>query len=99
MGSVQADDGTRIEYAESGTGPALVLVHGITENHHAWDPIVPALEEQWRVVAVDLRGHGESERHAPYDPVTLATDVHAVVRRRSVSTRRSSSATRSVASW
>ncbi|MGZ6965349.1 MAG: alpha/beta fold hydrolase, partial [Acidimicrobiia bacterium] len=79
MRSVQADDGTRIEYAESGTGPALVLVHGITENHHAWDPIVPALAEQWHVVAVDLRGHGSSERNAPYDPITLASDVYAVV--------------------
>ena len=80
MGSVQTDDGTRIEYSESGSGPALVLVHGITENRHAWDPIIPALDEHWRVVALDLRGHGESERRAPYDPVTMATDVHAVVR-------------------
>ncbi len=79
MGTVQANDGTRIEYVESGDGPALVLVHGITENHHAWDPVVPALDEHWRVVSVDLRGHGASERHAPYDPITLATDVLAVV--------------------
>jgi pimeloyl-ACP methyl ester carboxylesterase len=79
MPTVQTDDGTQIAYAESGGGPPLVLVHGITENRHTWDPLLPALEERWRVVAVDLRGHGESERHAPYDPVTLATDVHAVV--------------------
>ena len=79
MGSVQAPDGTRIQYAESGDGPPLVLVHGITENHHAWDPIVPALDEHWHVVNVDLRGHGESDRRAPYDPVTMATDVQTVV--------------------
>jgi pimeloyl-ACP methyl ester carboxylesterase len=40
---------------------------------------MPALDDHWRVVAVDLRGHGGSERRAPYDPVTLASDVHAVV--------------------
>lgn len=80
MGTVQADDGATIEVAESGGGPALVLVHGITENLHAWDPILPALRKQWRVVAVDLRGHGASERRPPYDPVTFASDVHAVVR-------------------
>ena len=80
MGTVQAEDGTRIAYAESGDGPPLVLVHGITENRHAWDPILPALAERWRVIAVDLRGHGESERRAPYDPVTLATDVQTVVK-------------------
>ncbi len=79
MGTVQADDGARISYDESGEGPALVLVHGITENRHAWDPIRPALSERWHVVAVDLRGHGESERRAPYDPATLATDVQTVV--------------------
>lgn len=79
MGSVQTDDGTRIEYAELGEGPALVLVHGITENRHAWDPILPALGEHWRVVALDLRGHGDSDRNPPYDPVTLASDVRAVV--------------------
>jgi pimeloyl-ACP methyl ester carboxylesterase len=79
MGSVQAPDGARIEYVESGEGPPLLLVHGITENHHAWDPIVPALEAHWHVVNVDLRGHGESERRAPYDPVTMATDLNAVV--------------------
>lgn len=80
MGTVQADDGARIEFGESGNGPPLVLVHGITENRHAWDPVLPALAERWHVIAVDLRGHGESERRAPYDPVTLATDVQAVVK-------------------
>jgi pimeloyl-ACP methyl ester carboxylesterase len=79
MQSVTATDGARIAYAESGEGPALVLVHGITENHHAWDPILPALDRHWHVVSVDLRGHGESDRHEPYGPTVLAADVHAVV--------------------
>lgn len=79
MATVEATDGARIAYRESGDGPPLVLVHGITENARAWDPVLPALDEHWRVLAVDLRGHGKSERRAPYDPVTLASDVHAVV--------------------
>ncbi len=79
MTAAHAADGTSIAYAESGDGPPLVLVHGITENRHAWDPIIPALGEHWRVVAVDLRGHGESDRSAPYDPVTLGSDVASVV--------------------
>lgn len=79
METVSAADGTEIAYTEWGDGPPLVLVHGITENHYAWDPVLAALAARWRVVAVDLRGHGESERRAPYDPGTLATDVHAVV--------------------
>jgi pimeloyl-ACP methyl ester carboxylesterase len=78
MGTVAAQDGTRLSYEEAGDGPAIVLVHGITESRHAWDPILPALSERWRVVNVDLRGHGESERRPPYDMETLASDVHAL---------------------
>jgi pimeloyl-ACP methyl ester carboxylesterase len=77
--NVRAADGTTIAYTETGDGPPLVLVHGITESHRAWDPILPALAERWHVVALDLRGHGDSDRHDPYDPITLAGDVAAVV--------------------
>jgi len=82
MGSALAADGARIEFAEHGRAdaPALVLVHGITESREAWAPVVPALAEQWRVIAVDLRGHGESERREPYDALTIATDLDSVVR-------------------
>lgn len=80
MESVTTADGTRIAYTDTGGDrPALVLVHGITESHRAWDPIVPALAARWRVVSLDLRGHGESERHEPYDPITLGNDVATVV--------------------
>lgn len=64
-----------VAYERSGSGPPLVLVHGITENHHSWDPLVPRLAERFDVVAVDLRGHGESAKVAPFDVVTLAADV------------------------
>jgi pimeloyl-ACP methyl ester carboxylesterase len=77
--SVRAEDGARIAYSEAGDGPALVLVHGITESRRAWDPIVPALTDRWRVVSLDLRGHGDSDRRDPYDPITLANDVATVV--------------------
>lgn len=80
MDSVTADDGTRIGYVVAGAGPPLVLVHGITESHRAWDPLLEKLADRRQVVAVDLRGHGGSERRAPYDPATLASDLHAVVR-------------------
>ncbi len=79
METVTTADGTRIAYSEGGAGRDLVLVHGITESHRTWDPVRAELEARWRVVAVDARGHGESERHPPYDPVTMAADVGAVV--------------------
>ncbi len=79
MASATGPDGVSIAYDEEGDGRPLVLVHGITESRRAWDPVMPFLVDTWRVVRVDLRGHGESERRAPYDPMTLAADVAAVV--------------------
>ncbi|MBK5287196.1 MAG: alpha/beta fold hydrolase [Acidimicrobiia bacterium] len=79
MGFITAHDGATIAFADGGEGRDLVLVHGITESRHAWDPVIDALESRWRVVNVDMRGHGESERRAPYDAVTMAADLAAVV--------------------
>jgi pimeloyl-ACP methyl ester carboxylesterase len=42
--------------------PPLVLVHGLTEDGTCWPDAVARWRERWRVVAVDLRGHGESPR-------------------------------------
>jgi pimeloyl-ACP methyl ester carboxylesterase len=55
--------------------PSLVLIHGITESHHTWHPLVHRLAEDHLVLAVDLRGHGDSDRSDPYDPLTYAGDV------------------------
>ena len=41
--------------------PPILLVHGNGGNAHWWDPLVPFLAPGWRLVAPDLRGHGESE--------------------------------------
>ena len=79
MRSVRANDGAEIAYETTGAGPMLVLVHGITESHRSWDPLIEPLALDYKVVAVDLRGHGESARQAPYDAFTMAADVHAVV--------------------
>lgn len=65
-----------LAYDVAGAGPPLILVHGIAENRHSWDPV--PLHEHFRVVRVDLRGHGESPGREPYDLPTLARDVHAV---------------------
>lgn len=44
----------------TGSGPTIVLLHGVCHRAHAWDPVVPYLAERFRVVAVDLPGHGRS---------------------------------------
>ena len=64
-----------INVERRGAGPALVLVHGITESHHSFDPLIGSLAENHDVLALDLRGHGESTREGPYDVLRLALDV------------------------
>ncbi len=77
--TITTSDGAAIAFDDRGTGRPMVLVHGITEARAAWDPVLAGLTERGRVVRVDARGHGESERRPPYDTVTMANDVRAVV--------------------
>lgn len=57
------------EIASTVRGPAdappVVLIHGVVHQQHAWDPIVDALARRWRVITLDLPGHGAS---APIEP-------------------------------
>lgn len=49
----------------NGSGPTLVLVHGITHRRQGWDPLLEYLTPHRRVVTVDLPGHGESPMPEP----------------------------------
>lgn len=44
----------------TGSGPTIVLIHGVCHRVHAWDAVVPLLADRFRVVVVDLPGHGRS---------------------------------------
>lgn len=72
--------GVTIDYFAAGAGPAIVLVHGITESRRTWDPLVaPLIAAGYRIHAVDLRGHGDSSKVGPYDLATMAGDLGAVL--------------------
>jgi len=55
-----AADGGNIHVIERGAGRPLVLVHGVTLQAEAWSPLLHLLADRFRVVAVDVRGHGRS---------------------------------------
>jgi pimeloyl-ACP methyl ester carboxylesterase len=74
-----AEDGTEIAYEATGDGPPVVLVHGITDSHRDWAPVVERLSPTHRCIALDLRGHGESGDAADYSALSMATDIAAVV--------------------
>jgi pimeloyl-ACP methyl ester carboxylesterase len=60
-------DGIRIHLVEAGAGPALVLLHGLSATHANWEHTISAFADRWRVVALDLPGHGRSGKpDAPY---------------------------------
>lgn len=60
-----------------GDGPhTAVLVHGIMTDSFGWSRVAPAIAERgYRVIAVDLPGHGASGRAETYTPTTLAADL------------------------
>jgi pimeloyl-ACP methyl ester carboxylesterase len=68
-----------IAWEESGGGRPLVLVHGLTEDRRSWDSVVPLLEDGFRCIRLDLRGHGESHDAADYSALAMAEDVATVV--------------------
>ncbi|MDQ1509428.1 MAG: hypothetical protein QOG50_1272 [Actinomycetota bacterium] len=54
--------GHRVGYRAGGSGPVIVLVHGMAGSSATWRYVLPALAEHFTVVAPDLVGHGESEK-------------------------------------
>lgn len=72
----------RLHYTESGAGDAVLLAHAIGMDQRMWAGIAPSLAERFRVVTVDLRGHGRSPVPArPYSLEELADDVLGVLDR------------------
>jgi len=68
-------DGARLAYHEwPGRGPTLLCVHGITSNCHAWDCWAEQLAPAYRVIALDLRGRGDSDKPPSY-PVEVHRDL------------------------
>ncbi|WP_134498194.1 alpha/beta fold hydrolase [Microvirga pakistanensis] len=56
-------DGVALNYQVSGQGPnPLVCIHGVGSYLESWDRVVPMLEDEFRILRFDLRGHGQSAR-------------------------------------
>jgi alpha-beta hydrolase superfamily lysophospholipase len=55
-------EGRRVRYVRTGSGPAVVLVHGFGSSLYTWKDVIPLLAVGHDVVALDLPGFGESEQ-------------------------------------
>jgi haloacetate dehalogenase len=79
-------DGVSLRVRRAGSGPPLLLLHGHPQTHAMWHRVAPALAERFAVVAMDLRGRGDSSRlppsadHALYSKRAMAADAFAVMR-------------------
>ncbi|MFI5891077.1 alpha/beta fold hydrolase [Actinoplanes sp. NPDC051513] len=72
--------GVRLHAVTGGEGPPLLLVHGWPEFWYAWRLLMPALARDFRVVAVDQRGMGLSDKPTNgYDTGTQAADLVALM--------------------
>lgn len=78
-------DGTPIAYASAGDpgAPAILLIHGWAQQFSCWQPAIDRLEDRFRLVAMDLRGHGASGKpettEAYTDTALWSDDVSAVI--------------------
>lgn len=78
---VAAPDGVPIHYSVQGKGePALVFIHCGGCDRHVWDNQVPVFAKNYRVVTIDLPGHGESgQGRKNWSVESFADDVNTVI--------------------
>ncbi len=53
--------GSTIFYTDQGKGAPIILLHGFLENSTMWDTLLPFLTKNYRVICIDLLGHGKSD--------------------------------------
>ncbi len=75
-----------IHVCHGGSGPPVLLLHGIPETHVMWHEVAPRLSRDFTVVVTDLRGYGDSSKppsaadHSTYSKRAMARDQVAVMR-------------------
>jgi pimeloyl-ACP methyl ester carboxylesterase len=75
-----AVNGTTLHYVRGGKGPAIILIHGFPQDWFEYRAIMPRLAKRFTVIAVDLRGVGDSKATpGGYDAANLAEDIHQLV--------------------
>lgn len=73
-------NGVGLHYEDSGGGPPVLLIHGLGSSARDWERQVEALAHSRRPIAVDLRGHGRSDKPpGPYSIELFATDVAGIL--------------------
>jgi non-heme chloroperoxidase len=78
--SFMTSDGVRLNYLEAGSGKTLVMIPGWSQTAAQFKFQIDGLSDRYHVIAVDMRGHGDSDKPAfGYRIQRLATDVHELL--------------------
>ena len=73
-------NGIRLHYVEGGSGPVLVCLPGWPQTWYSYHPIAAELARHYRVLIVDIRGMGSSDKPATgYDKKTMAQDIYELL--------------------
>ena len=71
-------NGERLAYLDMGNaaGPAVVMIHGYTDSARDWVPMLPYVSKQFRLILIDIRGHGKSSKpECCYSRLDFAYDI------------------------
>lgn len=79
MSTLTSADGTTIAYEQTGSGPAIIIVSNVAEDHTSVAGLVTALAKDFTVISFDRRGRGASGDPRPYDPAREIDDISALI--------------------
>ena len=74
-------NGVSLHYVDGGSGAPLVCLPGWPQTWYSYHPVATELAKKYRVIIIDIRGMGSSEKPASgYDKKTMATDIRELLR-------------------
>lgn len=76
---ITSADGTTIAYETTGSGPAIIVISNVAEDHTGVAGLAEALSAQFTVISFDRRGRGASGDPQPYDPAREIEDIAALI--------------------
>ncbi|WP_181781440.1 alpha/beta fold hydrolase [Pseudonocardia pini] len=79
LSTLTSADGTTIAYQQTGTGPAIIVISNVAEDHTGVAGLAAALSTDFTVITYDRRGRGASGDPQPYDPAREIDDIAALI--------------------
>ena len=71
--------GVEIAYLDEGNGPPIVIGHCSSASHKEWLPLIGTLQSDWRVLAPDFIGYGQSDPWPATEPFSIDADVNVLL--------------------